>query len=83
MPKLTLTAEKDVIEKAKQLARERGTSVSAMFSQFVRSTPRHAEPAPKRPLGPITRRAVGIAKLPAGKSYRELIEESIMEKHGR
>jgi len=81
MPKLTLSAEKDVIEKAKQLADERGTSVSAMFSQFVRATSSPTESV-KRPLGPITRRVAGIAKVPADKSYRELIEEAVMEKHG-
>lgn len=85
MPKLTLSADKDVIEKAKHLAEERGTSVSAMFSQFVRSASgsTQADKRSLRGLPPITRRLAGIAKIPADKSYRELIEESIMEKHGR
>jgi hypothetical protein len=36
MKKLTLSAEPDVVDMAKKLAAERGTSVSAMFSQFIR-----------------------------------------------
>lgn len=82
MPKLTLSADKDVIEKAKQLAEERGTSVSAMFSQFVQSatTPRrHA----RRPVAPITRRLRGLGKVSAKKSDRELFEKAILQKGRR
>ncbi len=82
MPKLTLSADKDVIEKAKQMAGSRGTSVSAMFSQFVRATSMQNESSSKK-LSPITRRVAGIAKIPANKPYRQLIEEAILEKHGR
>jgi hypothetical protein len=84
MPKLTLSADKDVIEKAKHLAQERGTSVSAMFSQFVEnlaSTDKSS--APRERLGPITRKAMGLVKLPPDKSYRELIEEAIVERYKR
>ena len=75
MPKLTLSAEKDVIAKAKRIANERGTSVSAMFSQFVTgigsSQRRDRKPAP------ITRRLRGLAKVSADTSDRELFEEAI------
>lgn len=82
MPKLTLNAEPDVIEKAKKMAHERGTSVSALFSQFVRSASK-PDDASRPTLGPITRRAAGIAKLSSDKPYRELIEKAIRDKHGR
>lgn len=82
MPKLTLNAEQDVIEKAKRLARERDTSVSSLFSQFVRSASRRSAAA-RPPLGPITRRVAGIAQVAPEKPYREMIEEAIMEKQGR
>ena len=81
MPKLTLNAEKDVIEKAKRIANERGTSVSAMFSQFVAgmgsSRRRRRKPAP------ITRRLRGLAKVSADRSDRELFEEAILAKGRR
>ena len=81
MPKLTLNAEKDVIEKAKRLASERGTSVSAMFSQFVDTI---SSPRPRRrKSAPITRRLRGLAKVPAGKTDRELFEEAILAKGRR
>jgi len=34
--KLTLSIEKDVIEKAKVLAKENGTTLSAMFEQYLK-----------------------------------------------
>lgn len=76
MPKLTLNAEKDVIEKAKRIAEEHGTSVSAMFSQFVEtmSSPRRHRRKP----APITRRLRGLAKVSPDRSDRELFEEAIL-----
>lgn len=84
MAKLTLSADREVIDKAKRLAAERGTSVSAMFSDYVT---REAERAgkPPRELGPITRQALGLAKLrpeDQHKSYRQLRDEALAEKYG-
>jgi len=81
MPKLTLSADKDVIQKAKQLAQERGTSVSAMFSRFVESVATGADPKRLKP-GPMTRKAIGLAKLPSNKTDRQLIEEALAERFG-
>jgi hypothetical protein len=81
MPKLTLNADKGVIEKAKRIASERGTSVSAMFCQFVDTmgSPRRD----RSKLAPITRRSRGLAKVSADKSDRELFEEAILAKSRR
>lgn len=81
MAKLTLSADREVIDKAKRLAAERGTSVSAMFSEYVT---REAERAGKsqRELGPITRQALGLVKLPPDKTDRHLLEEALAEKFG-
>jgi hypothetical protein len=72
--------DESVIRQAKELAHARGTSVSAMVTNIVRSMA-SGRTRPIR-LGPITRRATGIAKWPAGKEYRELLEEALMEKYG-
>ncbi|MGA2583535.1 MAG: DUF6364 family protein [Tepidisphaeraceae bacterium] len=81
MKKLTLTAEKEIIDLAKKLAEARGTSVSAMFSQLIRAL---AEGPSQRgdKVGPITRRVTGIARARNGKSDRQLIEDSLLERHG-
>ncbi len=82
MPKLTLSADKDVIEKAKKIARDRGTSVSAMFSQFVESVSGGTDSGTRK-LGPMTRSAIGLARLPADKTDRELIEDALAERYGK
>lgn len=78
MPKLTLNAEKRVIEKAKRIAERKGISVSAMFGQFIEalSAPRERRRKP----APITHSLRGLAKVPAGKGDRELFEEAILAK---
>ena len=85
MPKLTLSAEKAVIERAKQLAAEHGISVSAMFSQFVASlgTAGRKENAQARRHAPITRRVRGLAKAPSASTDRELYEAAILDKARR
>jgi len=75
MPKLTLNASKDVIEKAKRIAHEHGTSVSAMFSQFIERISASRQDRGKP--APITRSLRGLAKVSAKKSDRELFEEAI------
>jgi hypothetical protein len=82
MPKLTLSAEKDVIEKAKRIAEDRGTSVSAMFTQFVQSVAADTDPQ-RLKLGPMTRKAIGLVKLPAETTDRQLIEEALSERYSR
>lgn len=88
MPKLTLSADRQVIEQAKRLAAAEGSSVSALFARFVgelavRQAAR-AE-APPVPPGPLTRRLSGIARVPddlATASDRELLERALAERHG-
>lgn len=82
MPKLTLSAEQDVIDQAKRIAEARGSSVSAMFSGFVASVSSGGDSSPAK-LGPVTRRALGLVKLPAGVSDRRLIEEARGARYGR
>ena len=80
MTKLTLSVDEAVVEHAKRIAERNGTSVSAMFTQFVRSM---AEPPSDRDkIGPLTRKATGLAQFPDGKSDRELLEDALAEKHG-
>ncbi len=77
MPKLTLSADANVIAKAKQLADEQGTSVSAMFSQFVMS---HEISRSRQAAAPITRRSRGIAQVDPQLTDRQLFEQAIAER---
>ena len=78
MKKLTLYLDAQVIEQAKRLAGESGTSVSSLFERLVRLLAR------KRPVGQrigrITREASGLITLPRGTSERDILAEALAEK---
>jgi hypothetical protein len=79
MRKLTLNADESIIEKAKMLAEEEGTSVSAMFDRFVRML--LARRRAHQSLGPIARKAAGVISLPRGKQAGQILEEALAEKY--
>ena len=80
MKKLTLSMDEETIEEAKHLAAEQGTSVSAMFSRLVQAMARREGKGME--IGPRTRALTGIASLPEGKTARDVLTESLMDKHG-
>jgi hypothetical protein len=77
--KLTLNVEPEVIAMARQLAEKQGISVSEVFSRIVRSMASSHRSIPK--LAPKTKPAIGLIKLPTGKTDRELIEEAMADRH--
>jgi hypothetical protein len=80
MAKLTLSADPKIIDRAKKIAQKRGTSVSSMFSHYIRSMDdQTTTPSP----GPRTRQASGLIRLPSGRSDRQLIEEALSERFGQ
>lgn len=84
MPKLTLSADREVIDKAKRLAAARGTSVSAMFSDYVQSID-EARRERRKSYPPKLREAIGLVKLNVEdrhKSYQQLRDEALTERFG-
>lgn len=80
MKKLTLNADPEVIAQARRLAKEHGTSVSSLFSRFVRLLA--SRPKQRPGVGRLARRATGLVTLPRGKSEREVLEDALLDKHG-
>jgi hypothetical protein len=78
--KLTLSVDKDIVKDVKRLAKKQGTSVSAMFENYARAITHSTRR--ERPLGPLTQKASGMLKVPPEKSYRQLLEEALLEKYG-
>lgn len=77
--KLTLSADKELIEQAKKLAAEYGTSVSAMFCRFVTAMTRARRT--KELIGPLTRKATGILRLPPAQGDERLLEDALAAKY--
>ena len=78
MAKLTLNADAETIEKAKRLAAERHTSVSALFSRFIRVLANGA--ASDMPIGKIAKKASGMIDL-KGRDYRDVLTDSLRDKY--
>ncbi len=77
--KLTLSVDRELVRVAKQMARRRGTSLSAMFERFIRSMTRSE--SPDEPLGPLTSQALGMVRLPEGRDAADLVAEALAEKY--
>jgi hypothetical protein len=80
MTKLTLNVDPDVIEEARKLAEQSGTSVSSMFERMIRLLA--IQRCDTRPLGPLTRRASGMIVLTSEASEQQILEEALVKKHG-
>lgn len=78
--KLTLSVDKDLIRKAKRRAGAEGTSLSSMISRIFEAMLRTRD-RKDRP-GPLTGKATGLVRLPAGRSDRDLLEDALSEKYG-
>ena len=82
MRKLTLSADDKVVEEVRRLALRRKTSISAMFSDFIRNMVKRDEKAGDIPEDSIAARATGFISLPEGKSEGEELADALIEKYG-
>jgi hypothetical protein len=78
--KLTLTADKEIIKRAKKLAAKNGTSVSAMFSRIIIAMTHDRES--KDPQGPLTRKATGLINISPSAKDDQLLEDALAQKYG-
>lgn len=78
--RLTLSADKDVISLAHELAKQEKTSISAIFDRFIRARAHSVKP--RKRLGPLTREASGMLTLPENFDYKECMADILMEKYG-
>ncbi len=81
--KLTLTATPEVIALAEAQAKNEGTSISAMFANFVmakeKMSKRHTRTRSKSTIGPLTKSLSGIVRLPDDFDEKEFMSRVLME----
>jgi hypothetical protein len=77
--KLTLSADRKVIEEAKKLAKSRHTTVSRMFSRLLHAMA-HPEGSASSDLGPLTEEMTGIVRL-GRKGHRKVLEDALADKY--
>lgn len=82
LTKLTLTIDKDIIEKAKNFAHEKNKSVSRIVEEYLRniSTGNERFDYADKLKSPITDSLVGMFK-DNGKDYKSQLEDALSEKY--
>lgn len=80
--KLTLTIEKEVIEIAKEYAKEKGQSLSEMVENYFKFVAvKHPEIKEKQ-LSPKVRKLRGIIKVDDNFDYKKILTEELSKKYG-
>ena len=83
MAKLTLSVDKEVIEKAKLFARKQGRSLSSLVEDYLKSliTPGD-QPENLFDYSPIVQSLRGSVKLESdSRDYREILEDELLKKY--
>jgi hypothetical protein len=83
--KLTLTLEKDVIEKAKEYASKQGQSLSSLVENYFKHLTFDSEKKENEGLKPLPesfKRLEGILKYDKDFDYTEELTKALIEKYG-
>ncbi|WP_192085731.1 DUF6364 family protein [Algoriphagus sp. Y33] len=79
--KLTLTIEQDVIQKAKEYAKEKNRSLSGIIENYLKSLTQENRDEDKPKLTPIVKFLKGSFKMPEDFDYKEELKKVLEEKH--
>ncbi|MEB2784315.1 DUF6364 family protein [Algoriphagus persicinus] len=79
--KLTLTIEQDVIQKAKEYAKEKNRSLSDIIENYLKSLTQENREENKSKLTPIVKSLKGSFKMPEDFDYKEELKKILQEKH--
>ena len=81
--KLTLTASPEIIEMAAEQAKREGTSISAMFANFILAKSQlQTQRRRHRKIGPLTKALTGVIKLPDDFDEKDFISDVFIQKYG-
>ncbi len=76
--KLTLTVEKEVIERAKSYAKNSGRSLSELIEQYLDTITQENN---NQPISPKLKKLVGSVKLPKGFDEKKELQSYLEKKH--
>ena len=81
--KLTLTIEKEVIQIAKEYAKEKGQSLSDLVENYFKLITRDRRPLKGNELSPRIKRLRGIIKADKELNYKQILTEELLKKYGK
>jgi hypothetical protein len=76
--KLTLTVEKEVIERAKSYAKNSGRSLSELIEQYLDNITQDNR---NQPISPKLKKLLGSVKLPKGFDEKKELQSYLEKKH--
>jgi hypothetical protein len=79
--KLTLTLEKEVIEIAKEYAKEKGQSLSEMVENYFRFVAVNKKSANQKQLSANVNKLRGIIKTDSDFNYKDVLTQELLKKH--
>ncbi len=79
--KLTLSIEKEVIEKAKDYAKSQGRSLSSVIEEYLKSIINRKKIQEDYSFNPLIEELCGSVKLPTGKSFDDVKTEALIKKY--
>ncbi|MFC6268814.1 DUF6364 family protein [Frigoriflavimonas asaccharolytica] len=80
--KLTLTIEKEVIEIAKEYAKEKGQSLSEMVENYFKFVTVNRKKVKEKELSSKVRKLRGIIKSDDQFDYKKILTEELSKKYG-
>ena len=80
--KLTLTIQKEVIEIAKEYAKEKGQSLSEMVENYFKFVTISRKKTKEKQLSTKVRKLRGIIKLDENFDYKQILTEELSKKYG-
>lgn len=81
--KLTLTIEKEVIQVAKEYAKEKGQSLSDLVENYFKLLTNDRRPIKSEDLSPRVQRLRGIIKVDKDLDYKQILTEELLKKYGK
>lgn len=80
--KITLSATPEIAAMAKELAKEKNTTVSALFANFIRAVHLANHPVVKPKLHPAVEALTGCIQLPPDFDLKEFMAENLRKDYG-
>ena len=81
--KLTLTIEKEVIQVAKEYAKDKGQSLSDLVENYFKLLTNERRPIKTNELSPRIKRLRGIIKSDTTLDYKQILSEELLKKYGK
>ncbi len=79
--KLTLTIEQEIIERAKNYAKEKNRSLSDIIENYLKILTKEERKQKSNKLGPVVRSLKGSFKMPKNMDYKKELGNRLEEKY--